>query len=645
MKKWEKWLLNALARYRADIKGEGGDSYTAVNCILIGKSQEGKTRLALSLIGFRNKELDEVEKILRLDNPIGRSSTKVISIYRLTDEVLSPVSLEKLKNSVKSALKNPKGRTVKIDIPRGHEDFKNSGLKEIIDFIGIDPRDDEEGRRAIEMLEKYFYGSDIIIYVVRANHIQNLSENRGFSEVMDYWKVNPNNCVIVITYAYEQGDRGKLRKELEHIRNPNEAFNITKEYYEKQIRRQTGYNEKLPLLLPVSLKYTKLTEKEIEATEIALKKLADKIRLSKAGVVNRVCMGFSYAISKNKQITQLEEKRKRLIRRKCSIHKKIKERWELIENLNSKMGDIQKHLDLLNNKKIDSLSAWRDVFLPCFPKLSEELYQNLLNGIQDGIGKNPLIYFTKSSNHREMSEMLINFLCENNKDCEKLMGEVEDIHKIIRKLRKGFNNFYVDVLSDKSNIKKFKKQFIVRKGFFLFKHTDNNETRVRIQNNKYEVKEFIEDLLLQTVNELDSNHKYRKYMEDLRSTLKKYVSDTTKKKLYLVLLKVLLNREIKKRKEEKESISKEIAITKEKLKKLKNPELQALNFTKHISEEFVNFWNETVYTINSSNDILTKIDGLINLYKAKYILDSFIENCLNVRKIKGGKMRWSRQRT
>ena len=318
--------------------------------VLIGEAQEGKTSLALRLLGAHAKDYNKLYSVLRGRRPYGKSATQVATIYEATGEEMTEKCLALIKNEVDKAWNTrPKPDNLHLRLP-----LNGDLAATVVDLVGLGPREEEEREQARELAKKWLYLADLLIYVCRVDHISNLTPpDYRIKEIMDRWRIDKDTAIFAITYAYELHSKREI---LTSINHPEELFAKAQSLCQESLVKQFSQEEKditannLPLVLPLCLKYGGKTEPIIEATEYGLGII--KRLVSDNPIRFRVRAGFTYPkqleekirqdrVTLRKRAKEIRVKKKEWQDKLEKIKKRIRYREELVNDLEKQLKEIR----------------------------------------------------------------------------------------------------------------------------------------------------------------------------------------------------------------------------------------------------------------------------------------------------------------
>ena len=253
---WD-WACRALIRYSKLLGRKPRiDKENELTIVLIGKTQEGKTTLALRLLGANDDEAERLEPRLRGGREYGQSATPIACVYKAISGELNDVFFRDIESKLKKARNNrPANEDLIIQVP-----LKGTYARKVVDLVGLEPRDNKESLYAVDESQRWLHEADLLIYVCGGDHIADLlPHDHNMARIMRRWEINPESSVIAITMAFET-DTSK--KYFEAIADPNDMFASVQNYYQGVIKNELDKRDKekkvssdqLPLILPLCLK-------------------------------------------------------------------------------------------------------------------------------------------------------------------------------------------------------------------------------------------------------------------------------------------------------------------------------------------------------------------------------------------------------
>jgi len=589
-----QWALLALERYRKDLNasilGINVDlSSKELIAVLIGKAQEGKTSLAIRLLGANDEEFAAIQQALRAHHKIGCSATKVAMIYRASGEPLTERTIKQLKEKIKAAEKELP-EILELALP-----LKGKVFGTVIDLVGLEPRDDKELERALALTKKYLQIADVKIYVTRADHLANFSDfDTRVSEIMNYWRLTPQHSIFVLTYAYEVIDG--IESIINEHENPKELLNRVRQHLKEEIAHQLQCREEeLPPVFPVHLGPNK--EKKIikEATHIALDELRNI--LSSNPIEYRLIAGFEYPRRIKEKLDKLKEKYKS---KKC----KISQIESDILNLQAKKEDIKNQI-AVTEERIENLKR---VPQNCVIKFETEVKNISLPHKEPKRGQKVQLLTIAANEFIDSLEKKISEIVKN------YINEYYQLGSLFEKLKWKINEY----LETRRDIKNYK---IIVKGFLGGVKWEESWHRLKkwAEETRWNVCKIWKETLGITQYKLPGEVMNLNY--PLPEEIKKQIVDYEKKiKRYLNLIKNIED-QISNKIEEKNKLLREKDDLKEQIKDFEKAHKHPLKYSQYLAEEFVRFWNKTIENINTLQDPLEILQNVALLRKAFILLE------------------------
>jgi len=202
-----QWAYNALSEYRQslDIPFDDIDAFSkdSITVVLMGATQQGKTSLALRLLGAKPSDIPALDKALGGDTSVGESRTKSTSILTAVGKSDFQEKLDIVSKIVRENSSNPSDE-LRLDLP-----IKKGLVTRVIDLVGLESRSKKEQGIAEKQAQKWLQLADIKIVVVRASSITDIiignysyTYNQKLKEIFGYWRVDPATSFIAVTFAW-----------------------------------------------------------------------------------------------------------------------------------------------------------------------------------------------------------------------------------------------------------------------------------------------------------------------------------------------------------------------------------------------------------------------------------------------------------
>jgi len=278
-----------------------------ISLALVGASQEGKTSVALRLLGVDSEWLPRVEHALRGGREIGRSSTPVVTVYEASELPPSDEALEDLSSKIRDARKNrPEFLFLRVPAARGC-------VARLVDLVGVEAADGEEEEIARRRATEWLYQADVHVFVSGMDHISNLvkTHDPSVARILHFWQVNADTSLVVLTKAYETGE---AMKELSGAEEPAVLLAAARDRCRRilsaELSRGRGSPfpmERLPQILPVCLKNSQEPH-VVLAQKATMLALQDIERLAEKDPIRfRVRAGFSLPRVLLRELREVEE--------------------------------------------------------------------------------------------------------------------------------------------------------------------------------------------------------------------------------------------------------------------------------------------------------------------------------------------------
>ncbi len=299
-----EWASRALKEY---LQGSGIPEHDLdafvkdeISVVLMGATQQGKTSLALRLLGAEPYQITELDTALAGGvKKVGRSSTRSTSILRAVGSENYSERLNRLTKQVLNDETNEKDELL-LELPL--DGGEGTRITQVIDLVGLESGTEtpEKKRLAREQAKKWLQRADLKVIVVRASSITDVvigdysyAYNEELKNLFGYWYVNPDTSFIAVTFAWndtkEELFKGERLSNMLKKASPEDVQNQTKQRLQEVLRTEfskENSNQKFPnvSILPFSLPSQINMENPIElkkfkATEVSLECL--RIRVTK----------------------------------------------------------------------------------------------------------------------------------------------------------------------------------------------------------------------------------------------------------------------------------------------------------------------------------------------------------------------------
>ena len=288
------WALRALESFRGSVGWEGRlPTRDQLTFVLFGAAQEGKTSLALRLLGTEPQWLPVISEALRGGRAPANSATPVVTIYESSRSKPTNAILKHLEESVREA-RRTRPKLLRLTIPASR-----GSVARIVDLVGVEASDRGESRIAMEAANQWLYQADIHVFVSGMDHINDLikTHNRNVARILHFWQVNQDTSRIVLGKAYETTE---AQKALEGIDDPATLFAAARDRCRRVMIDQLEHSRKrrfredeLPKIFPVCTisEPTPKLAAAVKATEHAIEEM---VHLTESDpYLFRVRAGFS----------------------------------------------------------------------------------------------------------------------------------------------------------------------------------------------------------------------------------------------------------------------------------------------------------------------------------------------------------------
>ncbi|MEO0211895.1 MAG: hypothetical protein ABIN66_08620 [candidate division WOR-3 bacterium] len=613
------WALSALEKFRTELGWYEARPPDRLVAVLLGEAQEGKTSLAMRLLGATREEIGELEKVLRGGRRYGESATQVATIYEATGEKMTKKCLQSIAEEIRKAWNN-KPNELRLKLP-----IKGDVAAVVVDLVGLNPRSLEEGERAIDLTRKWLYLADLLIYVCRADHISNLTPHDvKLSEIMDRFWVNKDTAIIVITFAYEVISP-ESAKMLMSIREPEELFFEAQKIHKKSLIRQISQRWRevdendLPLVLPVCLKSGDVDPIQEEATRYAISKIR--------GIVNenpvrfRVRSGFTYP----KQLEDEIKKREGELEREKRAIEEEKEKWQRkLEKLSKESEELKDELDSIKSE-IREMHEQKRFLTGLVVHFREKFYLRNQKIRREIPSEGKLMH--KVEMLRESARNFVNKIKENlDYAWEELWEELKS--QIPYEHRQRVKNAFLSVSNnlhsclDKALSRICKGGDVVVEGWFGGVKWD--ESREELINWTYRILEEANEKLIEGL-EKHLEPELKKIVSGLQASIGEHEAERARVKKRLDEVTKELNEKNGEFKKWKAESQEKVTKLEEEIKKSKQKLEKAQKYKDYIAGEFLAFWNSRADKINEANDPIEVLNTLACLEEARGILEELVE--------------------
>ena len=625
------WAFNALKQFRSKFGLQDMKlSNNQIVAVLIGHAQEGKTSLAMRLLGATKEEARRLKPILRGGREYGNSATQVATIYRAVGTEMTEERLLYIENEIKKAWRD-KPNEISLNLP-----LRGGIAATVVDLVGLGPRDKEEHERAKELAKKWLYKADLLIYVCGADHIANLTPyDPEMLEIMNRWRVNKSGSIIVLTHAYEV-TKPEDKEILKITNDPEEIFRKFQELHKRKIVKQLKQSDEeididdLPLVLPVYLKLDSTDPILTEVTNSAfniIKKL-----INENPIRFKVRAGFTYPKQLLYKIQmeqkRLKEKEKDQKKEEIEWKKKLRKVDEIVEVQKNKVKEVEKELkkirDLKNNLR-DVLGGLPECVSKRFlsknqkinipreeGKIGEKIQQieKLASDFADKIEKN----FAKSW-HESLKQIPSGIQSKIKRDAQKAF------RKMSRELHAYIKKEFLDIIENK---------VIVHDWFGGVKW---RESWVELNRHAYAISQCPSYAISQypcTVNfiqdRLERHFKpiRERKLRDIEAKGKEIEDILSSRKSVLSIKRKEKEEKYNEYKKWKEKHQRELEELKRDIKATENKMEKAKQYQSFLAKEFLNFWNKEVEKINKENNPVEILNAVARLNDAREVLEELI---------------------
>jgi|GEM_PF-5092602 len=623
------WGLDALEKFRATLNLDKLPRSENLVATLIGNAQEGKTSLAIRLLGATREEAERLEPVLRGGREYGKSATQVATIYEATGERMTEESLAIIAEEVKRAWKD-KPEELRLRLP-----LKGSIAATVVDLVGLAPRARRERELAKDLAKKWLYLADLLIYVCRADHITDLKpHDPEMFEIMSRWQIDKDTAIFVLTNAYEVANP-ELKKVLDGTSVPSELFHTAQKALKEKLASQMEIDvNELPLVLPVCLKLDDVRPELLEATEYALKKIADIV--NKDPIRFRVRAGFTYP---NQLLAEIKRDRRRLDERIGDIERE-RGKWEddlkwYRERVNEQEGRIKSIEDDLREirEKKKGLSPIKSSIRSVFSKAVKKLSIPWEDGELGGKVK-------------QLQRMASTFTDEIIKALDDVWKSVEEQipSEIETELKSAFNKRVKqplrEYLSERPGSIKKDGDVVVRGsvgGFltgFIFAGLPGAfvgwATGVNWKESWYNLLEWADEVREYALQEFEKGVETH-----LSPILEEEYSRIEKEEGKVIVMLQNEKKRLEKRESDLESkekdfrkwrdeIQKELRELEKKIHENERRREEASKFQIYLAEAFQEFWNREVGEINKCNDPVKILNTMAYLNDAREVLEELV---------------------
>jgi len=288
-----------------------------ITVALMGATQQGKTSLALRLLGATPSQIPALDRALGGNSMVGRSRTRSTTILTA---VGSDRYEERLERITKVILENESNPAQELHIELPLDGGGKANITRVIDLVGLESRSETESGKALakQQTRKWLQRADLKLVVVRASAITSIIESKDtkfcsyrsdLRDLYGYWRVDPLTSFIGITFAWGDTKRevinGMAHEEFLATANPSELHRETSKHLLKvlteEFRKENELDEisfpevsVLPFSLPPDVDMTDPIQKKIfNATELSLENIRTRVSEQKP-LVFKLKSAFSH---------------------------------------------------------------------------------------------------------------------------------------------------------------------------------------------------------------------------------------------------------------------------------------------------------------------------------------------------------------
>lgn len=424
---WD-WAISALTDFRKRVGREGTAIQTKqLSLALVGATQEGKTSVALRLLGVELKHFAEIREALRGGRKDGESATPVVTIYEASSERPTKKVLNNICSRVHSARETRSNEILHITIPAA-----SGFVARVIDLVGVEAADDAEAKYALAQATKWLYQADIHAFVSGMDHLSDLAKvhRPGPAKVLQFWKLSRSTSLILFTKAFEIPE---AIDELREYDDPEQLLVAAKDRCERVFSKEVNKKRPegspiitLPLILPLCLKDSNDTSLNVaqEATTLALQSIKELFRDNPSRF--KVKAGFSLPKILSSEYLQLKTEYKNIMNRyDGEIASKERKLTELKELTMKRKDNIDY---LLNDKSVLEAKRRQLMKLLKSSRHANELYETLEGMRRYLIESRCLHDANKWCVFQDKSdEFADNALMEMNNSIKALIFELKDV--------------------------------------------------------------------------------------------------------------------------------------------------------------------------------------------------------------------------
>ena len=406
-----EWAFKAHRDYLRGIGVEEEDQEAflrdEITVVLLGATQQGKSSLALRLLGAEPEQIPKLDAALSgRERKIGQSCTRATTILRATGRDDFDNKLDRTAEQVR---RNATDVNHELHLELPLDGGKETRIRRVVDLVGLESRTDSEEAQKLarEQTQKWLRVADLKVVVVRASSITDIvvSEYKDafdaeLKELFGYWHVNPHTSFIAVTFAWEgtsafQHAGEELAHLLEGDYPPEDIHRRTEEYLRDALRRElekaTAQQEfpdvtLLPLCLAPTIDHEDSQELlKYEATELSLARLRERIT-EEQPLMFRLKSAFDHPRKIEweiqRDVEKLEKEQERLQREKEEHAQKVyQEDQKLSENteeVQTEESNLEAAQELPGKLAVRVRKSLFDcsLNLPSITELREHQYEN-----------------------------------------------------------------------------------------------------------------------------------------------------------------------------------------------------------------------------------------------------------------------------
>ncbi|MGE8067993.1 dynamin family protein [Pseudomonas sp. NPDC089569] len=226
------WALQAFDRFVHELAPEVSDQVRRsdqVTVVVYGATQVGKTTLILDLLGLASSTRDEVARVLRGGQAVGKSATAMPlrygrapddNWYIASDRPLTDVQATKaLADIRRSVERGSRHNTDLTDIlipsrlfPAASANALDVDVK-LIDLPGLDARNRNEQQLVEQLARRYVTVADLVLLVTQASSLGFLRPENLQIEELAHWASQPVRFRVVVTSCFSLSSE---RKRFQH---------------------------------------------------------------------------------------------------------------------------------------------------------------------------------------------------------------------------------------------------------------------------------------------------------------------------------------------------------------------------------------------------------------------------------------------